>query len=165
MNITIKNTEPCEAEALVRIQQAAFMPLYEKYRDEGSPALRGADELLSRMTSDYRVFTILCDEEMVGGIFYRLHGKYTSEKFLGEGEYYLCRIWIDPTYQNKGIAAAAILLCEREFPDAQRFFVDFPIDMEKNKRCYQKVGFCDTGERRPVSQELTLALNKKEMNL
>ena len=35
MNITIKNTEPCEAEALVRIQKAAFMPLYDKYHDEG----------------------------------------------------------------------------------------------------------------------------------
>ncbi len=163
MNITIKNTEPCEAEALVRIQKAAFMPLYEKYRDEGSPALRGVEELLSRMTPDYRVFTILCDGEIVGGVFYRLHGKYTPENFLGEGEYYLCRIWIDPAQQSKGIAAAAILLCEREFPDARRFFVDFPIDMEKNKRCYQKVGFCDTGERRPGGERLTLALYKKEV--
>ncbi len=163
MNITIKNTEPCEAEALVRIQKAAFMPLYEKYHDEGSPALRGADELLSRMTPNYRTFTILCDGEMVGGIFYRLHGKYTPDNFLDEGEYYLCRIWIDPKYQNKGIAAAAILLCEREFPNARRFFVDFPIDMEKNKRCYQKVGFCDTGERRLGGENLTLALYKKEM--
>ncbi len=163
MNITIKNTEPCEAEALANIQKAAFMPLYEKYHDEGSPALRGADELLSRMTPNYRVFTILCDGEMVGGIFYRLHGKYTPDNFLSEGEYYLCRIWIAPKYQNKGIAAAAILLCEREFPDARRFFVDFPIDMEKNKRCYQKVGFGDTGERRPGGEGLTLALYKKEV--
>ena len=163
MNITIRRTEPCEAEALAKIQKSAFMPLYEKYRDDGSPALRGADELLSRMTPNYRIFTILCDGETVGGIFYRLHGKYTPDKFLGEGEYYLCRIWIDPKYQNKGIAATAILLCEREFPDAQRFFVDFPIDMEKNKRCYQKVGFCDTGERRSGGENLTLALYKKEV--
>ena len=161
--ISLRLTTVEDTDILTEIQQKAFQPLYEKYHDEGSPALRGADDLLLRMTPNYRIFTILCDGEMVGGIFYRLHGKYTPDKFLGEGEYYLCRIWIDPKYQNKGIAAAAILLCEREFPDARRFFVDFPIDMEKNKRCYQKVGFCDTGERRPGGETLTLALYKKEM--
>jgi len=163
MNISIKTTSVSDVETLIQIQKAAFLPLYEKYHDEGSPYLRGAEDILMRMNENYRHFTIFYGDEIVGGIFYRVHGKYTPEKFLGDGEYYLCRVYVDPKYQNKGVATKAILLCEREFPDAKRIFVDFPTDMEKNKRCYEKAGFRDTGERREADIGLTLALFCKEI--
>ena len=50
---------------------------------------------------------------------------------LKDGEYYLGRIYIHPEYQNRGIARDAILLCEKEFPDARCYYVDFPEDMEE----------------------------------
>ncbi|MBQ8409079.1 MAG: GNAT family N-acetyltransferase [Clostridia bacterium] len=161
--ISIRTTLPEEIDTLTALQKSAFLPLYEKYHDEGNPYLRGAEDILMRMNENYRHFTIFCDNEVVGGIFYRVHGKYTPEKFLEDGEYYLCRIYIDPKHQNKGFANAAILLCEKEFPDAKRYFVDFPVDMEKNRRCYEKAGFHDTGERREADIGLTLALFCKEI--
>ena len=163
MNISIKTTSVSDVETLIQVQKAAFLPLYEKYHDESSPYLRGAEDILMRMNENYRHFTIFYGNEIVGGIFYRVHGKYTPEKILGDGEYYLCRVYVDPKYQNKGVATQAILLCEREFTDAKRVFVDFPADMEKNKRCYEKAGFRDTGERREADIGLTLALFCKEI--
>lgn len=76
-----------------------------------------------------------------------MYGKRSPSDEIGDGEYYLSRSYIHPDYQNKGIAREAILLCEKEFPDARFYFVDFPEDMEKNRRCYQSAGYCDTGVR------------------
>ena len=146
MTVTIHPTLPAEAELLATIQKAAFKPLYDRYRDEGNP---------------YRQYTIQCDGETVGGILYRLHGKRRPFDPLTEGEYYLGRVYVHPLYQNKGIAAEAIRLCEQEFPDATAYYVDFPADMDKNRRCYEKVGFTDTGMETRTPGEPVIALYKK----
>jgi len=75
----------------------------------------------------------------------------------------LQRIYIKPEHQCKGIAQTAILLCEREFPKASGFFVDFPEDLVKNKRCYEKAGFADTGKRLQVQPGLVLACYSKQL--
>lgn len=147
MNVEIRKTVAEEAEALAQIQKAAFKPLYEKYHDEGNPFLRGPEDILRRLNKNNRHYTILCDDKMVGGIFYRCKGKRNPLAGIKEGEYYLARIYIHPDYQNQGIARQAILLCEKEFPDAESYFVDFPEDLDKNRRCYESAGFRDTGER------------------
>ena len=113
MTVTIHPTLPAEAELLATIQKAAFKPLYDRYRDEGNPYLRGPEDILCRLNRKYRQYTIECDGETVGGILYRLHGKRRPYDPLTEGEYYLGRVYVHPLYQNKGIAAAlfVILLC------------------------------------------------------
>lgn len=162
MNITIRPTKENEASELCAIQKAAFLPLYERYHDEGNPCLRGVEDITKRLTSDiFCYFTILADGEIVGGIFYRCKGSTPFVKCLAEGQYYLQRIYIKPEVQCKGIAQTAILLCEKEFPDAKHFFVDFPEDLEKNKRCYEKVGFVDTGDRLTIQPNLVLASFEK----
>ncbi|MBQ8404380.1 MAG: hypothetical protein IJX55_08170, partial [Clostridia bacterium] len=73
--------------------------------------------------------------------------------------------YIKPEKQCKRIAQRAILLCEKELPDAKCFLVDFPGDLMKNKRCYEKVGFMDTGKRLKVQQNLVLACYEKYLYL
>ena len=164
MGITIKLTTPSEAEELSQIQKAAFKPLYDKYHDARNPFLRGPEDVLCRLNKLYRHFTILFDGKIVGGIFYRLHGKWSPVDELGFGEYYLGRLYIHPDFQNKGIARNAILLCEKEFPDAAAYYVDFPDDLEKNRRCYQNAGYRDTGRKICEEGAPTLALFKKTVN-
>lgn len=164
MDISIRITTPSEAEELSQIQKAAFQPLYEKFHDEGNPFLRGSEDILRRLNKFNRHFTILHKNKIVGGIFYRLYGKRSPTDEIGVGEYYLARIYIHPDYQNKGIARDAILLCEKEFADAKFFFVDFPEDMEKNRRCYQSAGYCDTGDRICMEAAPALAMFKKTAN-
>lgn len=164
MSISIRITKPSEAEELSQIQKAAFAPLYEKYHDEGNPFLRGPEDILRRLNKLNRHFTILYNEKIIGGVFYRLYGKRSPSDEIGAGEYYLARIYIHPDHQNKGIARDAILLCEKEFPDARAYFVDFPEDMEKNRRCYQSAGYRDTGDRIRMEGAPSLAMFKKTVS-
>ncbi len=162
MNITIRATKENEALMLSNIQKEAFLPLYEKYHDDDNPCLRGVEDVANRLNSDYfRYFTIFLEEEIVGGILYKCKGRTPFVDGLEDGQYYLQRVYIKPEKQCKKIAQRAILLCEKELPDAKCFLVDFPEDLMKNKRCYEKVGFMDTGKRLKVQQNLVLACYEK----
>ena len=68
MNISIRPTTAPEAEILADIQKAAFLPLYEKYHDKGSPYLRGAEDILRRLNKHNRYFTILCNGDIVATV-------------------------------------------------------------------------------------------------
>ena len=161
MEITIRKTVSAEAEELAQIQKAAFLPLYEKFHDEGNPCLRGAEDILKRLNKNNRYFTILVDGKIIGGVFYRCVGTRPPYINIGEGEYYLCRIYIHPEYQSKGIASKVILLCENEFADAKVYHIDFPSVMAKNRRCYEKAGFEDTGITMTIPNAPELAIYKK----
>ena len=162
MNISIRQTKENEALELCNIQKAAFLPLYEKYHDEGNPCLRGVEDISNRLNSDlFHYFTILADGEIVGGILYRCKGSTPFVECLAEGQYYLQRVYIKPQMQCKGIAQTAILLCEKQLHSAKQIFVDFPEDLTKNRRCYEKAGFVDTGERLTAHPNLILASYEK----
>lgn len=164
MNISIRPTKEIEALELCNIQKAAFFPLYERYHDESNPYLRGVEDIANRLNSEYfRYFTIFSDEEIVGGVLYKCKGKTPFFKSLKEGQYYLQRVYIKPEHQCKKIAQTAILLCEKEFPNATSFFVDFPEDLVKNRRCYEKAGFIDTGKRLQEQPDLVLACFEKHI--
>ena len=162
--VKIKATVPEEALLLSEIQKQAFLPLYDRYHDDGNPCLRGVEDVANRLNSPFfRYFTIFEDEEIVGGVLYKCKGKGPFFEKLKEGEYYLQRIYIKPERQCQGIAQTAILLCEKEFPDAKLFSVDFPEDLVKNRRCYEKVGFRDTGKRLEADPGLILACFEKHL--
>lgn len=162
--VSIRNTIEQEAQVLSEIQKQAFLPLYEKYHDEGNPCLRGVEDVANRLNSPFfRYFTIFEDEEIVGGVLYKCKGRTPFFDILKEGEYYLQRVYIKPDSQCKKIAQTAILLCEKEFPDAKSFYVDFPEDLIKNRKCYEKAGFRDTGKRLEAEPGLVLACYEKHL--
>lgn len=161
MELSIHTTVPAEAEELAEIQKAAFQPLYEKFHDAGNPFLRGPEDILCRLNKSNRYYTITADGKTIGGIFYRLRGRRNPTQELKKGEYYLARVYIHPDFQNLGIARQAILLCEKEFPDARLYFVDFPEEMEKNRRCYRNAGYSDGGERIHIPGAPALAVFRK----
>ena len=94
---------------------------------------------------------------------YKCKGKGPFFKQLNEGEYYLQKVYIKSERQCKGIAQTAILLCEKEFTDAKMFSVDFPEDLAKNRRCYEKAGFCDTGRRMETDPGVVLVRYEKHL--
>lgn len=160
--IQVRVTKESESLTLCNIQKAAFLPLYDKYQDQDNPCFRGVEDIAKRLNSDsFRYFTIYLDEEIVGGALYKCKGGTPFVEDLEKGHYYLQRIYIKPEHQCKGIAQTAILLCEKMFPNAICFWVDFPEDLAKNERCYTKVGFLDTGERLQIQSGLVLASYKK----
>ena len=142
-----------DAASLIKLQEDAFRRLYDIYRDEASPYLKGIPEYMRWLDmSGVSYFKIVADSVLCGGIaYFRRDG----------GAYYLARVYIHPDFQGRGIAAAAIRLCEEKFPDARRYTLDFPDDQPANRRCYEKAGYADTGERRFINERLTLAIYEK----
>ena len=141
MNVEIIPATIGDADALTAIQQQAFKRLYDKYHDEGSPYLRGADEIAMWLDRpNVSVYKIHADGVLCGGVSF-------CERNDLPGEYYLARIYILPELQGKGIASTAILLCEATVTNASRWTLDFPVNEIANRRCYEKAGYMDTGER------------------
>jgi ribosomal protein S18 acetylase RimI-like enzyme len=158
MNVELLPARPENAEALAAIQKQAFRGLYEQYHDEGSPYLRGTDEILRWLErSDWHVFKIHADGALCGGIS-------VCQRPKPRGEFYLARIYVSPELRGRGIAPAAIALCEARFPRARHWLLDFPTDQTANRRCYEKAGYVDTGERREQSGgAVTLAIYEKRV--
>lgn len=154
MNISLVPVEEKHLEMLCALQHAAFLPLYDRYHDEKNPAFKGAEELRRQMDSpDFFPYAILADGTIAGGI---------TVKRLEKGVYYLSRLYVDPALHCRGIASAAIRICESFFPDARRWLLDFPADMEPNRRTYEKAGYHNTGETRKINNLLTLAMYAKK---
>ena len=63
--------------------------------------------------------------------------------------------------QKQQIGKKAILLCEDEFCDATKFYVDFPKELEKNRRCYESAGFHNSGKELEAEPGLVLVAYEK----
>ena len=162
--LTIHPTTKSEASILSEIQKQAFKPLYDRYHDAGNPHLRGPEDVLRRLNNPiFRHFTILWDEKIVGAIYYHTSGSTLFIPELKPGEYYLGRVYILPEFQSRHFARQAIALCEKEFSDMKTCYVDFPADLDKNRRCYTSAGFTETGITREIQPNLTLELLKKQL--
>ena len=77
------------------------------------------------------------------------------------GKYYLTRVYILPEHQSKGIATEAILQSEKLLKNPKKLYVDFPEDLDKNRRCYTKCGYKDTGKRLETEPGVILAAFEK----
>ena len=134
------------------------MPLYELFQDKGNPALRGPEDIVNRLGFDrFKYFTILVNDNIVGGVLFRTKGSGPFFAELRSGEYYLQRLYISPEYQNMKIGRTAIKLCESQFENATRFYVDFPDELDQNRNCYESIGYKDTGVIKEVEPGLVLA--------
>lgn len=159
--ITIRKAGREDVDSLSGIQKSAFLPIFIRYHDLGNPCLSGTEDITERLdSSEFRYYCILENEKIVGGMFYKCSGK-TPFGELKRGEYHLGRIYIDPERQDRGIARRAIMLGEREFPDATRFTLEAPEELRRNRFCYSNAGFNDTGERFERSPGLVIAAFEK----
>ena len=95
-------------------------------------------------------------------MFYRTEGKGNFFESLDAGEYYLQRIYVRPDRQGRNITQKALLLCEKEFEDLAHIYVcGFSKRSQKNRRCYESVGFKDTGKTMEVEPGLMLTCYEK----
>jgi len=156
MNIQLLKATADDAENLVRIQEKAFKRLYDIYKDEKSPYLKGTEEFFRWLNNlNVSIYKIHADEMLCGGIA-------VSKK--PDDVYYLARLYILPELQRQGIASKTIKLCEACFEGAKRWMLDFPADQIANKKCYEKAGYIDTGIRDIKNDKLTLAIYEKVIN-
>ena len=118
------------------------------------------DILCGLNNPNFLYLTILYDEKIVGGILYRIKGSTPFVKNLRWGKYYLGRVYISPEYQNKGIATEAILQSEKFLKKPRKLYVDFPEDLDKNRKCYTKCGYKDTKKRLAQGERIVEVLKQ-----
>ena len=146
-----------ELEILHEMQVRSFMPLYEKYHDEGSPAIESLEKVQERAAADNRkYYFITWQGARVGGV--NIGHRAGEDDIM-----HISPIFIDPKYQGKGIGQAAIHKIIKMFPEAKEWRLDTILEEPVNCHVYEKCGFKRTGEEKKINDAMTLVSYAKKI--
>lgn len=152
INVKLEEAREDELGEMLKLQVESFMPLYEKYHDEGSPAIETVDRLKARVSPERKYYFIVYYGMRVGGI--NLAKKPNDES--NPRPMYICPLFITPKFQNKGIGAVAIRKAFEMFPDTRVWKLSTLLQEPRDLHFYEKLGFKRIGEPKPVNELLTL---------
>ncbi|MCR5800541.1 MAG: GNAT family N-acetyltransferase [Lachnospiraceae bacterium] len=140
-----------EIQELYRMQVESFMPLYEKYHDEGSPAIEPIERIRRRFEVENRkYYFIMLDGTKVGVI--NIGHNDPNEKYVA----FISPIFILPAFQNRGIGYTAIQKAFEILPRVKTWKLDTILQEPANCHLYEKCGFVRVGEEKPVNDKMTL---------
>ena len=144
-----------EVELLHGMQVKSFMPLYEKYHDEGSPAIEPIERIKARIGQpDRKYFFLVLHGARVGAI--NIGRVYPKDASPDENVYRISPLFVDPDYQNRGIASAAIRKAFNMYPQADRWILDTIKQEPGNCHLYEKCGFVRTGKEKVINDRMTI---------
>jgi GNAT superfamily N-acetyltransferase len=135
--LKLRRFESRDADRLAAISRRAF----EHDVHYGAPARGGppgydAPEWQIRTAGEAAAYCVIEHRgDVVGGMIV----------FGSNGDYWLGRMFVDPTAQNQGIGARAVNLLEGGFPDARRWALETPQWNTRNHRFYEKLGYARVG--------------------
>ncbi len=148
--IKLEDVRDEDIEQLHGMQVESFMPLYEKYHDDLSPAIESVDRVRARAQAPNRkYFFIQKDGARVGAI-------NIGPKQGDDSAYFISPIFIIPKYQNQGIGYAAIMKAFSLYPDVKKWRLDTIKQEEGNCHLYEKCGFVRIGEEHVINDLMTL---------
>ena len=140
-----------EIPELHEMQVKSFMPLYEKYHDEGSPAIEPVERIRKRFEQENRkYYFIMKDGARVGAI--NIGHKDPNEKKIS----YISPLFVLPEFWNRGIGYAAIQKAFELLPEVTTWKLETLLQEPSNCHLYEKCGFVRVGEEKPVNDKLTL---------
>lgn len=151
MHITFERATAADAEALVRVQIAAFhhdAVLYPGVEIGGPPGYDSPEHMLKKIDND-ECYKILDAGQIIGVIV------VFDEDY---GHFHLDLIAIDPAHQDRHIGTQAIRFIERTY-QATRWTLDTPIWATRNQHFYEKLGYVKVGEE--VLPDITLISYEK----
>ncbi|MBR6476269.1 MAG: GNAT family N-acetyltransferase [Lachnospiraceae bacterium] len=149
----IKLREVTEEEIpdLYDMQVKSFMPLYEKYHDEGSPAIESIERVKKRFAVENRkYYFIMKDGARVGAI--NIGHNDPNEKKVA----FISPIFILPEFQNRGIGYVAIQKAFETLPEVTTWKLDTILQEPANCHLYEKCGFVRVGEEKVINENMTL---------
>ncbi len=150
--VKLEEVREDEIEQLYDMQIESFMPLYEKYHDEGSPAVESLERVKGRAAQENRkYYFIVKDGARVGAI--NIGGKSSDSE---ESCLYISPIFILPKYQNHGIGFVAIQKAFMLYPNAKVWKLDTILQESANCHLYEKCGFVRVGEEHIINDKMTL---------
>ena len=130
---------PADAEALVKVQIAAFHDdarLYPGVELGGPPGYDSVEVMLRKIRED-KCYKIVYDGQIIGGIIV---------VDQGQGHFHLDVLDVDPAYHNRGIGTQAMQFIERTYPAAQIWTLNTPGYALRNQHFYEKFGYVKVGE-------------------
>ncbi len=151
MNVTFERATPADAEALVKVQIAAFHHdsiLYPDVEVGGPPGYDSVEGTRKKIEAD-EFYKIVHDGQIIGGIVV-----YDQ----GEGHYHLDLIYLDPEYHNRGIGTQAMQFLEQTYA-ATKWTLDTPEYAVRNQHFYEKFGYVKVGTRE--EPDITLIVYEK----
>ena len=150
--IKLEEVKEEEIPQLYEMQIRSFLPLYEKYHDEGSPAIESMERVRGRFFQENRTYYfIVAGGERVGAINI---GRKASD--AENACMYISPIFILPEYQNRGIGYAAILEAFAMYPGTLVWKLDTILQEPGNCHLYEKCGFVRVGEEHVINENMTL---------
>ena len=154
--IELTRAEIEDAPEIHAMQLRAFLPLYEKYRDDDtSPAMESVEKVRARLEQpETSFFFIDCDGRHVGAVRVQARG----------GVCRISPIFILPEEQGRGYAQQALRLAEQRFPGAKCWRLDTILQEKGNCHLYEKLGYEQTGGRMVVNERMTLVDYEKRIS-
>ena len=140
-----------EIPQMYEMQIESFMPLYEKYHDEGSPAIESIDRVRGRAARPNRkYYFIVKDGARVGAI--NIGHNDPDEKKVA----FISPLFILPKYQNKGMGYVAIQKAFDMLPEVTTWKLETILQEPANCHLYEKCGFVRIGEDKVINENMTL---------
>ena len=150
--VKLEEVRADEIQQLYDMQIQSFMPLYEKYHDEGSPAIEPIEKVKTRAAQENRkYYFIVKDGARVGAINVGQKLSDPEEECL-----YISPLFILPKYQNQGIGYAAIHKAFALHPEVKVWKLDTILQESGNCHLYEKCGFVRVGEEHVINEKMTL---------
>ena len=150
--VKLEEVRTDEIHQLYDMQVESFMPLYEKYHDDMSPAIEPIERVKVRAAQENRkYYFIVKDGARVGAINV---GKKSSDS--EDNCFYISPLFILPKYQNQGIGYVAIQKAFILYPDVKVWKLDTILQEPGNCHLYEKCGFVRIGEEHIINDKMTL---------
>ena len=156
--VKLEEVSEDELELLYKMQVASFMPLYEKYHDEGSPAIESIERVKGRFARPNRqYYFIVKDRARVGAI--NIGHNDPDEKTIS----FISPLFILPEFQNMGIGYAALQKAFAMHPEVKTWKLETILQEHGNCHLYEKCGFKRVGEGHTVNDVMTLVDYEKNV--
>ena len=156
MEVSLERISCEAAEKLWKMQTTAFQELYDKYQDtETNPAAEPIDKIIARLNQPFTYYYfILADHVAVGAIRVVDKQEYGSAKRISP-------VFVVPEYRNRGLAQRAIKLAEEKH-GCSDWELDTILEETGNGHLFEKMGYCQTGKSKVISEKMTLITYKKD---
>lgn len=148
-----------DAELIHRMKYEAFLPIFEKYRDEEtSPVKESIEKVIRQLSSegsDY--YLIRSGSETVGAVRAAFDGLID-----GKRTYRISPLFVLPSCQNRGLGFAAVQALFALYPDADVWRLSTIKQEARNCHLYEKCGFVISRPEEIVNERMTIVFYQKE---
>ena len=159
VSIELVRAELKDAELIHSMKYESFLPLYERYRDDGtSPVSEPVGKVIRQLHEERTDYYLIRHEgQTVGAV------RIVSDGLVdGRSIYRVSPLFILPAHQNRGLGYAAMNAVFDKYPHADVWRLSTIKQEKGNCHLYEKCGFSISAPEKAVNERMTLVFYQKE---